>query len=364
MSVSSWEKIEEIFSKAVELPENERENFIRRASAGDETLRRKVLSMLNADRRGESYLENPVVLPRTLSKLMAVSTAENEGTDAWQGRFFGPYKVVKKLGSGGTGAVFLAERADGEFEKRVAVKIIRHDARTEFNLTRFRRERQILASLEHPFIARLLDGGTTDEGFPYLVMEYVEGDTLPRFCDSRELSLRGRLEIFGRICAAVEYAHERKIIHRDIKPSNIPVTAAGVPKLLDFGIAKILDAELIHDSAQPTATFQQQMTPEYASPEQVRGQEITAATDIYSLGVLLYEILTGARPYKLPSLSPYEIARVICEKPVPPLKAKKAVSGEEIDGELEKIVFKALSKKPSDRYASAGEFSARTAGGR
>jgi TolB-like protein/Tfp pilus assembly protein PilF/tRNA A-37 threonylcarbamoyl transferase component Bud32 len=300
------------------------------------------------------------------------------------GKRLGVYVLTKEIGRGGMGAVYLAERADGEFRQRVALKVIKRGMDTDFIVRRFRNERQILASLDHQNIARLLDGGTTDDGLPFFVMEYIEGAPVYSYSDAKKLSINDRLRLFIRICNAVDYAHENLIIHRDIKPTNILVTGDGMPKLLDFGIAKILDPELAADSIDPTATAMRMMTPEYASPEQVRGEAVTKVSDIYSLGVLLYELLSGHRPYRLKNRALHEIARVICdEEPenlgssltrddnlVPTsannekitleaIFASRSASREsllrELSGDLERVVFKALRKEPDERYQSAKE---------
>ena len=259
------------------------------------------------------------------------------------------------------GAVYLAERADGEFSQKVAVKLIKRGMDTDFVLSRFRNERQILANLSHPNIVLLLDGGTTDDDLPYFVMDFVEGEPITKYCDELQLNLKQRLELFRQVCEAIDYAHRKKIIHRDLKPSNILVNKNGVPKLLDFGIAKLLDPELSDETLVPTETQMRLMTPEYASPEQVCGGEITPSSDVYSLGVLLYEIATGTRPYKFSTRAPHEVARIICEEePLSPsLKIKDQRSNfiDRIDSELDKIILKALRKEPSERYETADELS-------
>ena len=222
------------------------------------------------------------------------------------------------------GAVYLADRADGEFRQRVAIKLIKRGMDSDYIIRRFRHERQILASFEHPFIARLLDGGTTKDGVPYFVMEYIDGETLYNYCDAKQLGIRDRLKIFQKICSAIEYAHEKQIIHRDIKPSNILISRTSTPKLLDFGIAKILDPNLVHESVNPTASMLRMMTPDYASPEQVRGDDVATSSDIYSLGILLYELLTGHRPYNFGGRALHEISKVICDvMPEPPSSVVK-----------------------------------------
>ena len=235
--------------------------------------------------------------------------AQNDRID---GLRIGPYRLVRELGRGGMGTVYLAVRSDDAFQKRVALKVLKRGMDTDAIVRRFRNERQILASLDHPYISGLLDGGTTPDNLPYFAMEFVEGQPIDEYCEARRLDTTARLEMFTKICAAVQYAHQNLIIHRDIKPANVLVTADGTPKLLDFGIAKLLNADRGGQTYAATAAGSPLMTPEYASPEQVRGEVVTTATDVYSLGVLLYELLTGRRPYQLTSRTPAEIARVVC----------------------------------------------------
>jgi serine/threonine protein kinase len=302
----------------------------------------------------------------------------------------GPYTLVRELGSGGMGTVYLAVRIDEGFQKRVAIKVLKRGMDSDSIVHRFRTERQILANLQHPFIASLLDGGTTPDGLPYFAMEYVEGERIVEYCDSRGLDTSARLDLFTKVCLAVQYAHQNLVIHRDIKPANVLVTADGTPKLLDFGIAKLLNPDSAGETLAFTVAGPHMMTPEYASPEQVRGETVTTATDVYSLGVLLYELLTGRRPYRLESRTPAEIARVVCNSvPVPPstaitqmLDAASESSGSanaptgpadsgpadrsrsdaerlrrRLAGDLDNIVLKALSKEPARRYASVDQFS-------
>src|SRR5262245_28756322 len=294
----------------------------------------------------------------------------------------GPYRLIREIGRGGMGTVLLAVRSDDAFQKRVAIKVLRRGMDTDAIVGRFRHERQILASLEHPHIASLLDGGTTDDGLPYFVMEYVDGQLVTDYCDAKALDTTSRLELFRKICAAVQHAHQNLVIHRDIKPANVLVTSDGTPKLLDFGIAKLLNPDPGVQTLAATIAGSPLMTPEYASPEQVRGETVTTATDVYSLGVLLYELLTGRRPYDLPSRTPDEIQRVVCNSvPVrPSTVVTHAASSQstrdrpEIDsertrppdadrlrrrlaGDLDNIVLKALAKEPSRRYASVDQFS-------
>src|SRR5215469_7444387 len=224
-------------------------------------------------------------------------------------RRIGPYKLISELGRGGMGTVWLAARADEHFEKRVALKVVRGSDSQEV-IRFFRRERQILAGLEHPNIARLLDGGTTEEGLPYFVMEHVEGVPIDRYCDEHKLSVSDRLRLFEGVCSAVQHAHRSLVVHRDLKPGNILVTEEGIPKLLDFGIAKLLDPGVAGGGSAETIVA---LTPDYASPEQVRGRAITTSTDVYSLGVILYELLTGQRPYRVKSNEHVELLKAVCE---------------------------------------------------
>lgn len=269
----------------------------------------------------------------------------------------GPYRVVRELGRGGMGTVYLAERADEQYQKQVAIKLIKRGMDTDAVIRHFWNERQILASFDHPNIARLFDGGTSEDGLSYFVMEYVDGVPISDFCDAHALSITERLKLFREVCAAVSYAHRHLVIHRDIKPSNILITAEGLPKLLDFGIAKILQAG---EDAQALATMtgMRLMTPEYASPEQVRGEPVTTASDVYSLGVVLYELLTGRPPYHFKSQSPSEIERVVTqiEPEKPSIVAKDTVS-RSLRGDLDNIVLMALRKEPARRYQSVEQFS-------
>ncbi len=344
-----WQKIDDIFEKAVELPPAERVAYLVEVCKGDEVLRLKIEKLILADEKAVDFISSPVFDTSPFHQIL--DDTENPSVPTLIGKQVGKYRLIKELGRGGMGAVFLAERDDSEFKKKVAIKLIKRGMDTDFILKRFRHERQILATLEHPNIAHLLDGGTTDDGLPFFVMEYVEGQPINQFCIERKLAVHERLEIFLWVCSAVEYAHKHSIIHRDLKPANIMVTSDGTPKLLDFGIAKILDPELSPDTIEPTASVWRLMTPEYASPEQIRGETLTTSSDIYSLGVLLFELLTENRPYKFPSRAPHEIARVICETEPQSI----ADLGFEI-GDLEKIIHKAMRKKTFERYDSVKDF--------
>jgi eukaryotic-like serine/threonine-protein kinase len=390
MSPDRWQQIEAVFQAALDLSEDERDSYLSEKCNSDVELRSEVEKLLADLDSAEGFIERPVwtdsqFLNSSAKKVISESIDEEiyEHTrEDSTGSQIGAYRLVSELGRGGMGAVFLAERADGEFSQRVAIKLIKRGMDSDFIVRRFRHERQILASFEHPFIARLLDGGSTSDGVPYFVMEFVEGETLYNYCDKKKLNIRERLKVFQKVCSAIDYAHERQIVHRDIKPSNILINRQGSPKLLDFGIAKILDPNLIHESINPTASLMRLMTPDYASPEQVQGIEVTPASDIYSLGVLLYELLTGHRPYNFDGRALHEVTRVICEvSPELPSKilgneanlmpqyASSETKGanvrgttparlnEDLTGNLDNIVMKALAKSPKDRYLSVKEFS-------
>ena len=268
----------------------------------------------------------------------------------------GHYRVLRELGRGGMGTVYLAERDEPGMRKTVAVKVVSRGMDSAFVLRRFRRERQILAALEHPGIARLYDGGTTDEGLPYFVMEYVDGEDLVAYCAGHHLPIRARLQLFLRVCEAVQYAHQGLVVHRDLKPSNILVTAAGEPKLLDFGIAKLLGPQIGEESDEQTVSLVRLLTPDFASPEQVRGDRVTTASDVYALGVVLYEVLSGRRPYRLKGGTAAQLERAILERDVEaPSTALARDLQRQLRGDLDNVVLKALRKDPAERYATAAE---------
>src|SRR5580692_6759295 len=290
-----------------------------------------------------------------------------------EGDRIGPYRVLRTLGAGGMGEVFLAERADAEFEQQVAIKVVYGGNLARGVQSRLKIERQILAQLDHPNIAHLLDGGSLPDRTAYIVMEYVDGIPIDAYCDSNRLDVASRLRLFQTVCAAVHYAHQNLIVHRDLKPSNILVTRAGVPKLLDFGIAKLLDdRQAGHHTLAVTHSDVRVMTPDHASPEQVRGQAITTSSDVYVLGVLLYKLLSGTSPFVIPTMRLADIERAICEKDPPP--PSQMVSADELpeskliaesrgtsakrlkralDSDLDNIVLMAMRKEPERRYGSA-----------
>ncbi|HEY3242562.1 MAG TPA: serine/threonine-protein kinase [Phycisphaerae bacterium] len=366
------ERVEALFAGALERPVQERAAFLDESCGSNFELRQRVGRLLECFHTPEDPLERPaVVLYRQGAR------AEPIAADDLTGQRIGPYRVMRRLASGGMGTVWLAERDDEQFIKSVAVKLIKRGMDTDDILQRFRTERQVLANLEHANIARLLDGGATDDGRPYLIMEYVDGLPIDRFCDERRFAIRDRLHLFRQVCSAIQYAHQNLVVHRDLKPSNILITANGTPKLLDFGIAKLLragDGQVTTQNAGLRA-----LTPEYASPEQVRGEPVTTATDIYSLGVLLYRLLTGRPPYDVGTGSWPEYQRAICDtEPRKPstavLRARATVEkpparqaprpsdqeaarlGRVLAGDLDTILLTALRKEPQRRYASVEQF--------
>jgi serine/threonine protein kinase len=303
MKQERWKQVREVLDKAIDVPPSELPGFLDRACSGDPELRAEVESLVQSHQQaGTGFLEKPAL------DLNVGDLASPEVAKARIGRRVGVYQILEQIGEGGMGEVYRAVRADGQYDKEVAIKFVRAGLDSSSVLERFRNERQVLASLDHPNIARLFDGGTTEDGIPYLVMELIEGTPIDDYCDANQLSVTQRLRLFLQVCSAIQYAHQRLVIHRDIKPGNILVTKDGVPKLLDFGIAKIFDP-----AASSKATLINPMTPEYASPEQIRGETITTATDVYSLGVVLYQLLTGRSPYPRDTRAPHEFARAICE---------------------------------------------------
>ncbi|HMV87469.1 MAG TPA: protein kinase [Blastocatellia bacterium] len=355
MTPERWRRIDELFRTVAEQPTAERGEYLTRVCGDDADLRREVLELL-AHEQPDSFLHDPIK--------QATLAVTNEAADDLLGRHIGPYRLTRLIGRGGMGAVYEAVRDDDQFQQRVALKLIKRGMDSDFVRERFLRERQILASLEHPHIARLFDGGATAEGLPYFVMEFVEGEPITDYC--RGLSLDAKLKLFRDVCAAVQHAHQKLVVHRDLKPSNIMVTASadgkgGTPKLLDFGIAKLLSPDP-GEAVTRTETAVRLMTPDYASPEQVRGETITTASDVYSLGIVLYELLTGRRPYQFDTYAPQAIERVVCDTLAPP-PSEAARTGaamtpaRQLEGDLDNIVMMALRKEPERRYQSVEQFS-------
>ena len=358
----TWDRVKEVFQHAVDLPPIERPPYLDRVCAGDRALRDEVESLLAADQSAGSLLQADVFAQH---RDAGGGDAIVLDRDDLEGRRVGPYRIVQRIGSGGMGSVYRAVRADAAFDKQVAIKVIKRGMDTEETLRRFRDERQTLARLDHPNIARLLDGGTTEDGRPFLVMEYVEGRRLDDVCDARMLTVTERLRLFTTVCQAVQHAHQNLVIHRDLKPDNILVGADGAPKLLDFGIAKVLAPT---PGAAPAATrlVERRMTLGYSSPEQVRGEPMTTASDVYSLGIVLYELLTGQRPYRRSITTFLEYERALAE-PIPLPSARAREAGEavaaarqttpvalarELAGDLDTIVLKAIAPDTARRYAS------------
>ncbi len=344
MSSDRWRKIEEVFQRAADLPRHQRASFLDEACRNDPELRADVESLLSYDAEPVDHLHSAI-------RRTAASVAEAPIHGA-RGERIGPYELIRPIGRGGMGSVYLAVRADDTFRKQVALKVVKRGMDTDFVLSRFRHERQILAALEHPNIARLLDGGATNDGLPYFVMEYVEGKPITEFCKTHRLNIVDRLRLFGHVCSAVMAAHQNLVVHRDLKPGNILVNAAGTPKLLDFGIAKMLDNQLSSSIITQTVTGVRLLTPNYASPEQIRGEPITTATDIYSLGVLLYELIAGRPPYQTHGATPAEIQRVVCDVDPPPPSEMAPHLRRQLRGDLDNIVLMAMRKEPSRRYAA------------
>ena len=346
--MSNSADVRDTFDRAFKLPPAERAAFLARVCQGDSALQREVERLLSAHERLGDIFE-------TVSTEGESVGTDTSGPPPGVPSVIGVYRIVREIGRGGSGAVYLAVRDDDEYRKTVAIKLLRsgmHDAET---VRRFRHERQILASIEHPLIAKLLDGGSMPGGSPYLVMEYIDGLPIDVYCDANRLPVVRRLELFRKVCSAVQFAHQNLVVHRDIKPSNILVTPEGVPKLLDFGIAKPLDPAAFSLPADATLEGSRLMTPEYASPEQVRGEPVTTATDVYALGVLLYKLLTGTRPYRLRTGELPEIVRAICEQepPRPSSVADDDRLRRRLQGDLDNIVLRAIRKEPDRRYGSA-----------
>jgi len=346
MQPERWRQIDEILQSAIDCSPENRPSLLDSACGDDAELRREVESLLAHD-KGDGFTA-------AAGFSDAVKVLEDRLAGQREGQRIGPYRVLREIGRGGMGTVYSAARADATFEKLVAIKIIRRGLDTDDILQRFQSERQILATLDHPNITRLLDGGTTEDGLPYFVMDYIEGRPIDTYCDAHKLNIAERLELFLAVCSAVIYAHQNLVIHRDIKPGNVLVTKEGVPRLLDFGIAKLLAPE----AQEKTLTTLHPFTPQYASPEQVRGEAITTSSDVYSLGVLLYLLLTGCGPYRGQMSSVAEIERSICEeepdKPSLVVRTKDRQNlSRRLRGDLDNIVLMALRKEPQRRYASA-----------
>ncbi|HTR49715.1 MAG TPA: serine/threonine-protein kinase [Kofleriaceae bacterium] len=347
MTPERWNRVEEMFEAALALAADERDAFLDRSCDGDRELRDEVAALLRDAGDARAELQHAVAAEIGLigGELAATKVGQRAG----------PYRIVELVAEGGMGEVFLAERADAEFERKVAIKFLQRGYASADAIARLRDERQILAALDHPNIVRLIDGGTTDDGLPFLVMDYIEGTPLTRYARANELSVRARVELFVEVCAAVQYAHQKLVVHRDLKPSNILVGADGHPRLLDFGIAKLIDPIANRSREAKTGTGVALLTPEYASPERARGEPVTVATDVYSLGAVLYELLAD-KPALPATAGGLELLRLICEVDPPrpstqcPPERRSAIAGD-----LDNIIAKALHKQPEKRYASVAQ---------
>ncbi len=343
MTTGDWPTIGRLFGGALDQPATEREAWLQ-AACPDEATRAEVRALLLEYDADPDFLEAPV------DAATVAQAVEHEGARAAEGRRLGPYRLVREIGRGGMGVVFEAERDDAEFERRVAIKLLPATLASSSLEERFRFERRVLAGLDHPNIARLLDAGSTDDGMPYLVMEFVDGEAIDAWCRSQQLTIRQRVTLAVAVCDAVAHAHQHLVVHRDLKPANILVNQEGQPKLLDFGIAALVADD---GGTRPgvTKTGQHSFTPEYASPEQVRGERVTTASDVYSLGVVIYLLLTERLPYALAGLTPMEAMRTICEvDPLAPSRVASRPDAVLLRGDLDCIVEKALRKDPGERY--------------
>ena len=342
-----WRAIEELFDDAVSRPREERAAWIAYSTEGDSELYSEVMSLVASHEAATKKFMSEGIRD-ALESFHRINSK-----DYMESALIGPYRLIRELGSGGMGVVFLADRCDDQYTAQVAIKLIRPGMDTEFIVARFRRERQTLARLQHPNIARLLDGGTTDTGLPYFVMEYVDGLSLKDYIERHAVGLRGRIELFRQICSAVDYAHRNFVIHRDIKPGNIVIGDQGQLKLLDFGICKLLQSDL----SSQIETRVQLLTPDYASPEQVCGEAVTLSTDIYSLGVVLYELMTHTLPHRFDNLSAKEIRQVISETKIvrPSLAVPEATGAHLLRGDIDIIVMRALEREPELRYQSVAQ---------
>ena len=373
-----WQRVWTVFEEVIATPEAEQAAILAKLCQGDKGLEKTVAELLVADSERDAVLDRPPIEPSSIA-----GTPRHRGAEPTPSEptVIGPYRLLRRLGQGGMGTVYLAVRDDDSFKQQVVVKLVRPDKQRKDLLRRLRIERQILASLNHPFVARLYEGGSTDDGLPYFVMEYVDGLPVDLYCDQNRLSVTARLELFRKILAAVDYAHRNLVVHRDLKPSNILVTAEGEPKLLDFGIAKLLNPALGSPEIEATQTSERVMTPRYASPEQIRGEPITTASDVYSLGVLLFKLLTGYLPWRstreidpgdppLPSAigaRGWQATRGFAEggdfvddsSPEQHADARRTSPselGRQLSGDLDAIVIKALREGPQERYSSVERF--------
>lgn len=362
MKIERLNRVKELFDKAIMINQKERESFLEMECGSDIELKNEVISLIASLNNTKDFLEEPLTISEQ---------DKNNFVDPYIGKQIGSYIIDGEAGVGGMGVVYSGRRNDKEFAQKVAIKILKHGITSEYLLKRFQIERQTLANLQHPNIARLLDGGRTVDGLPYLIMEFIDGIPITQYCNENNLAIEQTLKIFRDVCGAVQYAHQNLVIHRDLKPGNILITTDGNVKLLDFGIAKLIDEELVDYSDGLTKTGVWHLTPEYASPEQIKGEKITTASDVYSLGVLLYQILTGFQPYKITNNSPASISKIITEEIIikPSDKLKQTLITNDVNkilldknykhlkGDLDNIVLKAMNKDPLRRYVSVEQMS-------
>lgn len=354
MNDLNWEKIETIIDELLQLPEDQHESYIEEKCGDNKKLKSEVTELLDSIFESDGWLEDPELYKRDFYKDLS-DEEFNLHDRSLIDKKIGSYTIRKKIGEGGMGSVFLGERTDGEFEHRVAIKIIRHGYATEQNVLRFRREQRILAGMNHAGIARLFDGGVTDDGYPYIIMEYINGTPITEYSRKNNCSVDEKIALFIQVLEAVRHAHENLVIHRDLKPGNILVTESGDVKILDFGISKLLEED---DLPSITRTGARLLTLKYAAPEQVRQDNITTSTDLYSLGVIFYELMTGDTPFNLEDKTRYESEQVILNES-PPKPSSKVISNQQknkLSGDLDAIALKAIRKEPEERYRVANEF--------
>lgn len=355
MEYKNWHTVTSIVDQVLDLPEKERKDFINTVCGDDNKTRQEVEKFLDSIKNSEGLWSDLLQSNRVLVNDFTSSMSVSEPLHKLPGQI-DRYKIVKRIASGGMGHVYLAERNDGQFLRKVAIKVLRNELHSDTNINRFYKERSILSSLEHPNIARLYDGGMTDDGRPFLVMEYVDGVPIHRYVQENKLKLRDILDLFEQVCDAVRYAHNHFVIHRDLKPDNIFVTSSGTVKVLDFGVAKIVDPANTESSVTQDEKSELILSLLYAAPEQVQRGKITAATDVYMLGVILYELLTGIQPFlKSKTLSFSEASKVIAEY-IPPLPSESDQKDQKrsLKGDLDAVIGKAMHKDPDERYQSAG----------
>lgn len=351
----NWEKVETIIDEILQLPEDQQETYIEKRCSDDEQTMTEVIDLLHAIRESEGWLEDSYQFRDSLLNELANDFELKTSQQSFIGSKIGSYTIRKKIGEGGMGAVFLGERSDGDFEHQVAIKIVRQGFTIGENIQRFRREQKILAGMNHPGIARLFDGGVTDDGSPYIIMEYVDGMPITEYCKQQNCTIDDKLSLFIQVLKAVRHAHENLVIHRDLKPGNILVTESGDVKVLDFGISKLLEED---DSPTITQTGARLLTLKYAAPEQIKQTNITTATDLYALGVMFYELVADDLPFDLNDKSRYESEQIILNEspPKPSGKVSSDQLKKNLSGDLDAICLKSLRKEPEKRYRVANEF--------